>query len=461
MQQLEKLIAIFGRGNLLEAIFIFLGGFQNMISHNNSDSKYIDHRNFFHLHGFINKTETQCLDQYFKLMLSLQGLCLVYKKAYKILSHHNNLSTQEVIDEIYVLAAVNQELTKIVKMVDKEKDKSIKLLNMIVNPKGESPFNSIDDFEMKVLKDIRELVSKIESTDYLNGTINSKISRCLAEEEEKQSYKVNISLYKALIKLYCQINSISISENLILALILTDKEAQCLSDNPPNKCLAIRDKISNEVSSAFQMLTLARFIQLINISGEKYAFNNENIDRQSDTVKTYVKRGYTIAGISKDTLIYLINSDDQDLAKKFEDKVLADAELDIEHGSKSSDEERFEDASDVKSETFEQKVCNSSPVEFNKRRIFLCTTASLSITFTTLLLSSILGKFLHNKYNIAALAILGTATLALSAFTFCYLKIQQQKPLSELDQIKVGSNENKEMSNSKPIALSALLAKNS
>ncbi|WP_339047000.1 hypothetical protein [Candidatus Mesenet endosymbiont of Phosphuga atrata] len=437
-QQLEKLMKIFGKGNLLEAIFIFLGGFQNMISHDYSEVERIDHRNFFHLYEFIDKTKTQPLDRYFKLKLSLQGLCLIYEKAYKILNHHNHLDAQEVMDQIYTLAIVDQELTKIARIIEEEKDASIRFLNMIINPKGEPPFSSIDDFEEKVLKNIRNLINEIEPVNYPNGIVNSKILRCVAEEEKKQYYKTAIPLYEVLIELYCQINSININKNIILALLIqTNGEIQYLQEYHSNHALIINDSLYlyEEVRS------LADFIHTIKIIGENYTFNNEEVDRKFISMKYLsIEYGLIQVGVSKDTLTYLINSNDEDIAEEFEAKILAD----IEHEFESTNGGRFEDVPDAKPETFKQKTYSLLPIEFDKRKISLYAAGT---AFTILLFSSILGKFLHNKYNIAALAILGAATLALSAFTFSYLKIQQQKPPGELDQAKVNGNENREMSN--------------
>ncbi|GHM57876.1 MAG: hypothetical protein sL5_00700 [Candidatus Mesenet longicola] len=425
-QQLEKLVKVFGKGNLLEAIFIFLGGFQNMISHNNSNVEYIDHRNFFHLYEFINKTKTQPLDRYFKLKLSLQGLCLIYEKAYKILNHHNHLDAQEVMDQIYTLAIVDQELTKIARIIEEEKDASIRFLNMIINPKGEPPFNSIDDFEEKVLKDIRNLINEIEPVNYPNG-----ITKYPKEEVVKQYYKTAIPLYEALIELYCQINNINIDKDIILALIIFVPE---VAEYLPNN---ISNKFNFDLLN--QTLNFSNFIQLIGIIGENYTFDNKEVDRKFISVKYLsIEYGLIQVGINKDILTYLINSDEEDIAEKFEDMILAY----IQHESESINGEIFEDAPNARSETFKQKSYSLLSVEFDKRKIALYATGA---AFTILLFSSILGKFLHDKYCIAALAILGAATLALSTFTFCYSKPQQQEPLSDLDQAKVNGNENKEV----------------
>ncbi|WP_339045155.1 hypothetical protein [Candidatus Mesenet endosymbiont of Agriotes lineatus] len=443
-QQLEKLVKVFGKGNLLEAIFIFLGGFQNMISHNYSKLEQTDHRNFFHFYEFINKTKTQPLDRYFKLKLSLQGLCLIYEKAYKILNHHNHLDAQEVIDKIYIIAAIDQELGKIAKMVEGAKDKSIKLLNIIVNPKGKSLFNNSDDFETKILKNIRELVNKTNRINNPDVIANSQVSECLdkTEKDKELLCMTNAFLYGELVQLYCKIHNINVDENVIFALLIIEKEVRYLPDDIAYQVFVTLNAIDDNV--ACNLTVLARSMQFIGISDEHYIFDDNEIDKELNNTKIiYADNDFIPVGIDKDILAYLTNSNDEDIAKNFEGMILAY----IEHEFESINGERFEDVPDAKPETFKQKTYSLLPVEFDKRKISFYTAALLGTAFTVLLSSSILGKFFHNKYNITALAILGIATLALSAFTFSYPKIQQQKPLNELDQVKVNSNENKEVGN--------------
>lgn len=456
MQAKEQLIGIFGKENLLEAIFIFLGGFQNMISHNNHNPEYVDHRNFFNLYEFITKTKEQPLDQYFKLKLSLQGLCLIYEKAYKILNHHNNLNAQEVIDKIYIIAAMDQELKKVVSIVEKENDAPIKLLNMIINPRGEPPFNNSDDFKKKVLKNIRSFIGETESTNHLDGTTNYEALECSdkTEKEKKQYYKTAIPLYEILIELYCQINSVKVDTNIILALIIFVKEAaKYLPDNTSSGVLTALDAIDNNF--VCQLIALSKPIHLIRILGEDYTFDSSEIDRVLDSIKIVCAyNSFIPATISKDNLNYLISSDDEDVAKKFEAKILSDVEhYDIEHKSIndkefnniSDNEERFKDAQNIKHKNFKQTICNLLP---NERKIALYTTGTV---FITLLFSSILGNFLHNKYNIAVLTILGAAILTLGVFTLYYHKIEQQEPSSELNPTKVNNYENKELSNNEHV----------
>ncbi len=74
IKEIEELIKIVGKGNLLETLFIFLGSFRK---------------------------KEEPLDKYFNLKFSLQGLFLIYAQAYQILSENNNLNTKDVIDKIY------------------------------------------------------------------------------------------------------------------------------------------------------------------------------------------------------------------------------------------------------------------------------------------------------------------------------------------------------------------------
>ncbi len=95
IKEIEELIKIVGKGNLLETLFIFLGSFQHA-----DLGRFMDHRNHFGLSEFIRKKE-EPLDKYFNLKFSLQGLFLIYAQAYRILSENNNLNTKDVIDKIY------------------------------------------------------------------------------------------------------------------------------------------------------------------------------------------------------------------------------------------------------------------------------------------------------------------------------------------------------------------------
>jgi hypothetical protein len=68
VKEVEELIKIFGKCNLLETLFIFLGSFQLV-----DLGRSMDRRNHIGLSAFIQKQDEQ-LDYYFNLKFSLQGL---------------------------------------------------------------------------------------------------------------------------------------------------------------------------------------------------------------------------------------------------------------------------------------------------------------------------------------------------------------------------------------------------
>ncbi|WP_265042572.1 hypothetical protein [Wolbachia endosymbiont (group A) of Sphecodes monilicornis] len=105
IKEIEELIKIVGKGNLLETLFIFLGSFQHA-----DLGRFMDHRNHFGLSEFIQKQDEQ-LDYYFNLKFSLQGLFLIYALAYRILSENNNLNTKDVIDKIYEVIKGSENLS--------------------------------------------------------------------------------------------------------------------------------------------------------------------------------------------------------------------------------------------------------------------------------------------------------------------------------------------------------------
>lgn len=164
VKEVEKLIRIVGKGNLLEAVFIREGSFQHANLHN-----CMDHRNHIGLSKFINKEEQEPLDKYFNLKFSLQGLFLIYVQAYRVLAENAQLNTQEVIDKIYAAVesgristtynALGELLEEIVDQVELTEDqKKLKLLSILANPKGETLFNNNNDFEKQVLNNVKKLL---------------------------------------------------------------------------------------------------------------------------------------------------------------------------------------------------------------------------------------------------------------------------------------------------------------
>lgn len=171
VKEVEELIKIVGKGNLLETLFIFLGSFQHVGLYCNMDG-----RNHVDLPAFIRKEE-EPLDKYFNLKFSLQGLFLIYIQAYEALVENTQLNTQEVIDKIY--AAIENERMSTSHMVLKElleevidraelteDQKKLKLLNVLANPKRNPVFETVEDFENKVFTDIKKLLSEKSDKEF-------------------------------------------------------------------------------------------------------------------------------------------------------------------------------------------------------------------------------------------------------------------------------------------------------
>ncbi|WP_255563374.1 WD1261 family protein [Wolbachia endosymbiont of Bemisia tabaci] len=201
VKEVEELIKIVGKGNLLEALFIFLGNFQ----HANLTGK-IDHRNHIGLSSFVRKKE-ESLDKCFNLQFSLQGLFLIYTQAYKILSGSNNLSTQDIIDEIYKVIKESELGKDIHEIVDGRK---LDLLNVLANPKRESIFKTAEDFENKVLIDVRRLLS---------------------EENALTEYDREFTLNKCIINFYYSIHNIKVDKDIALFFSLGSHYKKLSSSN--------------------------------------------------------------------------------------------------------------------------------------------------------------------------------------------------------------------------------------
>ncbi|WP_264723063.1 MULTISPECIES: WD1261 family protein [unclassified Wolbachia] len=186
IKEIEELIKIVGKGNLLETLFIFLGSFQ----HADLD-RFMDHRNHIGLSAFIQKQDEQ-LDYYFNLKFSLQGLFLIYALAYRILSENNNLNTKDVIDKIYEVIKGSELNEYINEVVDGRK---LDLLNILANPKREPIFKTEEDFENKVLIGLRKLLSE-------GNTLNK--------------YDREFALNKCVIGCYYSIHNIKVDKDIAL-----------------------------------------------------------------------------------------------------------------------------------------------------------------------------------------------------------------------------------------------------
>lgn len=158
VKEVEKLIKIVGKGNLLEAAFIYLGSFQHA-----DLQRHMDHRNHNGLSEFINKKEQEPLDKYFNLKFSLQGLFLIYAQAHAILSKDSNLGTQDIIDKI-CNSIKELELDKDINEV--ANGRKLDLLNTLANPKREPIFKTEGDFESKILTDIKKLLNEKSDEEF-------------------------------------------------------------------------------------------------------------------------------------------------------------------------------------------------------------------------------------------------------------------------------------------------------
>ncbi len=277
VKEVEELIKIVGKGNLLETLFIFLGSFQ----HADLD-RSMDHRNHFGLSAFIKK-EGEPLDEYFNLKFSLQGLFLIYVQAYRVLAENAQLNTQEVIDKIYATVesgrtsttynALGELLRRIVDQAGLTEDqKKLKLLNILANPKGKALFNNNNDFEKQVLNDVKKLL---------------KIN--YANEFDKE-----FSLCKEVINHYYSIHNIKADKDIALFFSLGGHYKELSSSNKTVK-REVLEICENQLIESYIMF-LAGKLHMIGLSSrDKYTIDHENVDRQEKALKM-------------DGLIYPINT---------------------------------------------------------------------------------------------------------------------------------------------------------
>ncbi|WP_265027281.1 WD1261 family protein [Wolbachia endosymbiont (group A) of Bombylius major] len=267
VKEVEELIKIIGKGNLLETLFIFLGGFQ----HADLD-RSMDRRNHFGLSEFIRK-ENELLDKYFNLKFSLQGLFLIYAQAYQILSESNNLNTKDVIDEIYKVIKESKLGKDVNEVVDGRK---LDLLNILANPKRELIFKTEEDFESKVLTDVKKLLN---------------------EKSDKKFY-----FNKLVIDCYYSIHQdIKVDRDVALLFsLLSSFSGSYKEPLSPDKIVKreVLEICENQLIESYIMF-LAGKLHMIRLSSRdgtiKYTINHENVDRQEKELKM-------------DGLIYPINT---------------------------------------------------------------------------------------------------------------------------------------------------------
>jgi len=281
VKEIEELIKIVGKGNLLEALFIFLGGFQ----HANLTGK-IDHRNHIGLSSFVRKKE-ESLDKYFNLQFSLQGLFLIYTQAYKILRGSNNLSTQDIIDEIYKVIKESELGKDIHEVVDGRK---LDLLNVLANPKRESIFKAVEDFENKVLIDVRRLLS---------------------EENALNEYDREFTLNQCIIDFYYSIHNIKVDKDIALFFSLGSHYKKLSSSNKTVK-REVSEICEDPLIESYIML-LASSLQRIELSSRdgtiEYTIDYEDVDRQERALKM---DGLRYPKNTKNTLEQLLKNQNSD-----------------------------------------------------------------------------------------------------------------------------------------------------
>ncbi|WP_250295421.1 WD1261 family protein [Wolbachia endosymbiont of Oedothorax gibbosus] len=278
VKEVEELIKIVGKGNLLETLFIFLGSFQ----HADLD-RSMDRRNHFGLSEFIRKKE-EPLDKYFNLKFSLQGLFLIYAQAYQILSENNNLNTKDVIDKIYEVIKGSELNEYINEVVDGRK---LDLLNILANPKREPIFKTEEDFENKVLIGLRKLLSE-------GNTLNK--------------YDREFALNKCVISSYYSIHDIKADKDIALFFSLGGHYKELSSSNKTVK-REVLEICENQLIESYIMF-LARTLHMIELSSrDKYTINHENVDRQEKELKMY---GLIYPINTKNTLEQLLKNQNSD-----------------------------------------------------------------------------------------------------------------------------------------------------
>lgn len=168
VKEVEELIKIVGKGNLLEALFIRMGSFQH---DGGRDDCSIDRRNHLGVSIFAKKSKKEPLDYYLNLKFSLQGLLLIYNKAYVLLSKDRELSVKEVIDEIYKAIKKSELKKDLGEMAD---DRKLDTFNTLINPRGEKVLKTEKDFEDQIIKDVKDVLetSNIKDPDLYNKVID-------------------------------------------------------------------------------------------------------------------------------------------------------------------------------------------------------------------------------------------------------------------------------------------------
>jgi hypothetical protein len=264
VKEVEELIKIVGKGNLLETLFISLGSFQHV-----DLGRSMDRRNHIGLSAFIQKQDEQ-LDYYFNLKFSLQGLFLIYAQAYKILSENNELSTEDVINRIYKVveeSGLNQDINEVLN------ERKLDLLNILANPKRDPIFKTEEDFENKVLTDVKKLLNEKSDKKFF---FNKFVIDCY------YSIHQDIKVDKDVALLFSLLYSLSGSY----------KEPLSPDKIVKREVLEIDE---NQLIAHYTMFLASKLHMIGLLSRDKYTIEHENVGRQEK-------------GLKMDGLIYSINT---------------------------------------------------------------------------------------------------------------------------------------------------------
>ncbi|OAB82185.1 hypothetical protein WSTR_02025 [Wolbachia endosymbiont of Laodelphax striatellus] len=282
VKEVEELIKIVGKGNLLEALFICLGSFQHVDLHCSMDC-----RNHLNLPAFIRKKE-ESLDKYFNLKFSLQGLFLIYAQAYEILSKNNKLSTKDVIDKIYKVIKESKLGKDINEVVDGRK---LDLLNILANPKREPVFKTAGDFESKILTDVKKLLN---------------------EKSDKEFYfnKFVIDCYYSIHQEIKVDRDVALLFSLLYSLVGSYKKPLSPDKIAKREVLELdRNSLINGYKVSLSSI-LHHEINLTNEDGiTKYTIDYDSVDRKEESLKY----GYKLYPINtKNTLEQLLKNQNSD-----------------------------------------------------------------------------------------------------------------------------------------------------
>lgn len=264
----EELIKIVGKGNLLEALFICLGSFHNPIQEGSIDTRCKS----VPLYRFIKKEANDQLDYYFYLRYSLEGLLNIYAIVFNALNRNSELSTEELIDEIYETMSGKGSIpitgqpfcgNTLPQEQLAYNQQKLKLLNNFVNPKGKTLLETEQDFENSIITNVRELL-KEEDSSILNE-YDKKFTRNKCVIDHFYSIHEDIKLDKE-----------------VMLVIVSSNHAQLSEENK----LIAKEKlpIRENLSIFFYFTYLSDLLSKIQFSNENgfitYTLNSDSINQR-------------------------------------------------------------------------------------------------------------------------------------------------------------------------------------